>query len=158
MQFVTVLPGDTDMISAVRELFLEYQESLGIDFCFQGFEEELATLPGKYGPPDGRLILVYDDADLVACGALRPLGDGIAELKRIYIRPRARRRGLGRKVSEELIAFASTRGYQAVRLDTLKRLSGASELYENLGFTSIPPYNDNPIPDVTYMEKKLFTT
>lgn len=155
MEFIAVQPGDEARIDLCRELFEEYQRELGIDLCFQGFPEELASLPGKYSPPSGCLLLVFDGENPVACGALRDIGNGCCELKRIYVRPSARRRGLARAISEQLIAFGRNRGYQAARLDTLKRLTGAIELYEQLGFRFIEPYNYNPEADIVYMERAL---
>jgi putative acetyltransferase len=155
MSFVRVLPGDEPEIGETRELFLEYQRELGIDLCFQGFEGELASLPGKYGPPSGQLVLVKELGRAVACGALRDLGDGVCEIKRIYVRPEARRRGLAREISEWLMGCARSAGYVRVRLDTLRRLTGALELYRRLGFEEIEAYNFNPEPDIVYMERGL---
>ncbi|HVT13066.1 MAG TPA: GNAT family N-acetyltransferase [Fimbriimonadaceae bacterium] len=155
MEFLFVQPGDRERIATIRDLFLEYQGELGIDLCFQGFQEELATLPGKYGPPSGCLLLVFDGENPVACGALRDIGDGICELKRIYVRPVARRRGLARSISERLIAYGREAGFRTARLDTLRRLAGAVELYQQLGFRFIEPYNYNPEEDIVYMELPL---
>jgi putative acetyltransferase len=153
-EFVAVGPGDP-RVETVRELFVEYHKELGIDLCFQSFDEELASLPGKYAPPSGLLLLVVEDGRPVGCGALRDLGEGICELKRIYVRPEARRRGLARMISEKLIEFGRAAGYKVARLDTLMRLKGAVPLYEQLGFTEIPAYNFNPEPDIVYMERLL---
>ncbi|MFI5386699.1 MAG: GNAT family N-acetyltransferase [Fimbriimonadales bacterium] len=155
MEFVAVGPSDPERIATSRELFLEYQRELGVDLCFQGFEEELRTLPGKYSPPSGRLLLVYEEGRPIACGALRDLGDGVCEIKRIYVRPEARRRGLARTISNRLLDFGRETGYRTVKLDTLRRLTGAIELYEQLGFRFIEPYNFNPEPDIVYMERTL---
>ncbi len=151
-EFRTVTRGDEASVMAARELFQEYRRELGIDLCFQGFEEEIATLPGKYAPPWGLLILACEGEEAVACGALRPLEESVSEIKRIYVRPEARRRGLARSISELLIVGARDIGYERVRLDTLRRLTGAVELYEHLGFVQIEPYNFNPEPDIVYME------
>lgn len=155
IDLLVVGPDDSSRIATVRELFLEYQAELGIDLCFQGFEEELAGLPGKYAAPSGRLLLALDGSRAIGCGAVRDLGDAVCELKRIYVRPEARRRGLARLLSEELIAFGFAAGYQRMRLDTLKRLAGAIDLYRHLGFSEIEPYNFNPEPDIVYMERNL---
>lgn len=144
-----------DLIAHARTLFSEYQVGLGIDLCFQGFEAELAELPGKYGPPGGELIVAMEEDKPVACGALRPLETGIAELKRIYIRPTHRRLGLAERISLYLIETARKLGYSSVRLDTLGRLAGAKELYLKLGFKAIAPYNYNPEDDILYFEKRL---
>lgn len=155
MTFQIVGQGDGEQIQIARELFLEYQAELGIDLCFQGFEEELASLPGKYGPPSGRLLVIYRDELPVACGALHNLGNRVCEMKRIYVRPSARRLGLARSISEHLMDFGRASGYKTVRLDTLRRLPGAIQLYEKLGFAEIEPYNYNPEPDIVYMERSL---
>ncbi len=154
-ELVIVEPGDDTRIEAARGIFAEYQRELGVDLCFQSFEEELATLPGKYSPPEGVLMLLYDEGCPVACGALRPLEDGICELKRIYVRPEARRKGIARAISQVLINMAQQLGYQSVRLDTLRRLPGAVDLYTSLGFSEIEPYNFNPEPDIVYMERHI---
>lgn len=138
-----------------RELIQEYQKSLGVDLCFQGFEQELADPLGKYGPPRGTIFLALWDGLVAGCGALQDLGNGIAELKRIYVKPEFRRKGIARSISEELIGFAQKGGYHTVRLDTLRRLAGASELYRELGFAEIAPYNYNPEADIVYFEKPL---
>jgi putative acetyltransferase len=153
-EVVTVGPDDP-RVQTARELFLEYQKELGLDLCFQGFSEELASLPGKYGPPNGLLLLVCEGPEPIACGALRDLGDGVCELKRIYVRPQARRRGIARSISERLLDFARTNGYRTARLDTLRRLKGAIELYALLGFKETEPYNYNPETDIVYMEASL---
>jgi GNAT superfamily N-acetyltransferase len=156
IEFVRVLPGDDPKIAAIHDLFTEYQQALGIDLCFQDFGNELENLPGKYAPPSGELLLILLDGQPVASGAMRDLGDGICELKRIYVRPGARRRGIARSTSERLIESARTIGYRAMRLDTLKRLVGATELYEDLGFVYIEPYNNaTPEEDIVFMEKIL---
>ena len=155
MRYEVVLPGDDKLIAVAREIVLEYQQAIGVDFCFHGFDKELENMPGDYGPPGGQFLLVYDGPRLIACGALRDLGDSIGELKRIYVRPEARRLGLGRQISERLIAFAKDSGYRSVRLDTLRRLAGAIELYRELGFDFIEPYNEKPDLDIVYMEKVI---
>ena len=146
---------DHPLIPIVRELFREYSHELAIDLCFQGFEEELAQLPGIYAPPAGVLTVVFDDDRPVACGALRPHGDDACELKRIYVRPTHRGLGLGRSITLDLMDRAIQLGYAVVRLDTLRRLGPALKLYESLGFQEITPYNFNPEPDVAYFERKL---
>lgn len=155
---ITLVPvgaEDRELIEVARELFREYQRELGIDLCFQSFDEELASLPGKYARPAGLLLLAHDDGEPVACGAVRDLGEDVCEIKRIYVRPRARRRGLARTISEHLMDFGRTAGYRTVRLDTLRRLTGALALYHDLGFSETRPYNFNPEPDIVYMERPL---
>jgi ribosomal protein S18 acetylase RimI-like enzyme len=150
---VAVSPDD---IAAAGELLREYAAWLGFSLCFQGFEEELATLPGKYAEPAGRLLLARCAGVLAGCGALRPLEPGICEMKRLYVRPQFRGRRLGSMVAEHLIADAKVIGYDFMRLDTLpKRMAGAIQLYRSLGFYEIPAYYSNPQAEVSYLELRL---
>lgn len=142
-------------IEAARALFVEYAAWLKVDLCFQGFDEELATLPGKYVPPQGRLLLAGVDGALAGCIALRPLQPGIGEVKRLYVRPAFRGRGVARRLATELLAAAEAAGYASLRLDTLAFMHEAAALYRSLGFASIAPYYHNPLPGVVYMELKL---
>lgn len=139
-------------------MFEEYQRELGVDLCFQSFQEELDGLPGKYAPPRGVLYLWREAAEVGACGALRPLEDLECEIKRLYVRPQFRRRGIARILSEQLIADAKSLGYHRVKLDTLRRLEGAVRLYNDLGFRETDAYNFNPEADILYMELDLGTT
>lgn len=145
----------------VRRLFREYAASLDFSLCFQAFDEELATLPGKYAPPAGRLLLALARfaADStaaapqgVACAALRPLAPDICELKRMYVQPPYRGHGLARQLATAMIATARACGYTRMRLDTLKTMTAANALYEHLGFRDIPPYCHNPLADARYLE------
>ncbi len=140
-------------LDVVRELFREYQRTIQVDLCFQGFEQELAALPGRYAPPAGRLLVALVDAAVAGCGALRPIGGGVAELKRMWVRPAHRGTGLGRAIAEELLRAADAEGYAAVRLDTLDTMNAARALYASLGFREIPAYYENPLPGVIYMER-----
>lgn len=145
-------PADLD---TVRELFREYAAWLDIDFCFQGFEGELATLPGYYAPPRGELLLAFDGSsvDPIGCVALRPMADAdMCEMKRLYVRDAARGSGLGRMLAQSIVDIARDKGYRAMRLDTLGKLVPAITLYRSMGFKEIPAYYDNPIPDVVYFE------
>lgn len=142
-------------LEAARGLFREYQAAIGVDLCFQGFEAELAALPGAYAPPGGRLLLAFDGEALAGCGALRPLGPGVAELKRMWTRPAHRGRGVARAVAEALLEAARAGGYRAVRLDTLEWMTAARALYASLGFREVPAYYPNPLPGVVYMELTL---
>jgi GNAT superfamily N-acetyltransferase len=155
LRFEWVDGSEPDQLQVTRELFNEYQAELGIDLCFQGFQEELAKLPGKYGPPGGALLLVYEDEDPVACGAIRDLGDGYVEVKRLYVRPSYRGSGLGRRITDLLLDRARAFGYRVVRLDTLRRLAKAVTMYESMGFQEIAPYNENPEADIVYFERPL---
>jgi ribosomal protein S18 acetylase RimI-like enzyme len=143
-------------IAQVRELFLEYARSLGFSLCFQGFDTELASLPGDYASPDGRLLLAEFDGQLAGCGALHKLDAGNCEIKRLYVRPQFRGHRIGRLLTEKLIAEARAIGYKAMRLDTVAdRMREAVELYRPLGFREISPYRENPIPSALYMELTL---
>ena len=142
-------------IDIVRALFREYERSLDVDLCFQGFEAELAALPGAYAPPRGRLFLVRDGDDVAGCAALRPLGDDVCEMKRLYLRPTLRGRGAGRAVAQRLMDEARAIGYTTMRLDTLPSMKEAIALYASLGFRRIEPYYENPVPGALFMEKPL---
>jgi GNAT superfamily N-acetyltransferase len=146
--------ASADDIANARGLFQEYAAWLGVDLSFQGFEEELRTLPGKYAPPRGRLFLAGDPP--VACVALRPLDEpAVGEVKRLYVRACARGTGLGRALVETLLAHAREIGYRELRLDTASSMSDAMRLYARLGFTQRPPYYHNPMPGVVFMSITL---
>jgi putative acetyltransferase len=143
-------------IAQARELFLEYAQSLGFSLCFQNFDKELAGLPGDYAPPEGRLLLVECEGQLAGCVALHALEPGICEMKRLYLRPRFRGRGLGRAVAERIIAEARQIGYRRMRLDTVEPvMKDAVAMYRKLGFKEIASYRTNPIAGAVYMELEL---
>lgn len=143
-------------IAAARELFREYEAWLGLDLCFQGFEAELAALPGKYAMPDGRLLLAYSNDKLAGCIALRKLEHGICEMKRLFVRDDFRGQRIGVQLIERVIADAREIGYSAMRLDTYPpKMGKAVSLYERHGFRRIEPYYDNPHSDVLFMELVL---
>ncbi len=145
-----------DEMGPVRVLFREYAASLGFDLCFQNFEQELADLPGQYGPPSGCLLLATAGDEPAGCVALKKLADGVCEMKRLYVRPRHRRTGLGRTLAEQIVQEARRLGYQAIRLDTIPSLMGtAVALYRWLGFKDIPAYCFNPVPGASFMELPL---
>lgn len=146
-----IRPAHNDEMAHVRELFREYQRSLGIDLCFQSFEEELAGLPGRYAPPRG-VILLAEGSGVVA---LRPIDENTAEMKRLYVRPSARGTGLGRALAEAVIEEARRKGYGRIRLDTLPSMTAAIAMYRKLGFEEIAPYSVNPVEGALYMEKGL---
>jgi putative acetyltransferase len=143
-------------LSQARELFLEYAQSLGFSLCFQNFDKELASLPGGYAPPEGRLLLAEDGSQVVGCVALHKLDPGICEMKRLYLRPAARGKGFGRVLADRIIAEARQIGYQRMRLDTVEPvMKDAVAMYHKLGFKEIAPYCPNPMSGVIYMELEL---
>jgi putative acetyltransferase len=146
---------DSDSIVEVRTLLREYQEALGIDLDFQGFEAELETLPGDYASPRGRLLLALVDDAVAGCVAMRPLTAEHCEMKRLYVRPRFRAERLGRSLAERVIAEARSLGYRRMCLDTLPTMGDAQRLYEKLGFRDIPPYRHNPIVDTRFLGLEL---
>ena len=145
-----------EQLEAARLLFRRYEEWLGLDLCFQGFEVELANLPGKYEPPAGRLLLAYLDERLAGCIALRKLEDGICEMKRLYVRDEFQGQRIGVQLIERLIGDARDIGYSKMRLDTYPaKMSKAVSIYESRGFIEIPPYYTNPHDGVLFMEFTL---
>jgi putative acetyltransferase len=139
----------------VRALFVEYAAWLAIDLCFQGFAEELATLPGAYAPPRGMLLLAGPAAAPIGCVALRPMADSMAEVKRLYVRPAARGTGLGMRLAQAVIDGARAIGYRELKLDTLEHMTAARTLYERLGFRECAPYYHNPIAGTVYLALAL---
>jgi putative acetyltransferase len=145
-----------EQIEQVRQLFLAYAHSLGFSLCFQDFDRELSTLPGAYEPPSGRLLLAEHSGTAAGCVALRPLNDGICEMKRLYVCPQYRGKGIGNLLVEGIIAEARAIGYQRMRLDTVaSSMQTAIALYRRIGFREIPPYCHNPMPEALYMELML---
>jgi putative acetyltransferase len=142
------VPGE---MGIVRALFLEYGRSLNFDLCFQGFEQELAGLPGCYAAPRGQILLA-PGAGVVA---LRPLSDDVCEMKRLYVQPHARGRGLGGGLARAIIAKGRELRYRAMRLDTHESMVAAIALYRELGFHEIAPYYDNSVPGLRYYELPL---
>ncbi len=143
-------------IIEARTLFREYETSMDLDLCFQGFEEELRDLPGKYARPDGRLLLAYSEERLAGCVVLRKLETAVCEMKRLFVRDEFRGQKIGISLIEHLIAEAREIGYGKMRLDTHPpKMGKAVKLYESLGFSPISPYYDNPNEDVLYMELTL---
>lgn len=154
IDFVQVSSGDD--IARARELFREYETWIQTDLCFQSFEQELAGLPGKYAPPEGRLLLAFQGEQLAGCVALRKIGEGVCEMKRLFVRPDFHGKGLGRRLIDQVVKEAREIGYQRMRLDTLPpRMNKAIGLYRRLGFKEIEPYYDNPVPGALFMELQL---
>jgi ribosomal protein S18 acetylase RimI-like enzyme len=145
-----------DQIAQARELFLEYAQSLGFSLCFQNFDKELASLPGDYAPPEGRLLVAEFERKVAGCVALHKLEDSICEMKRLYLRPQFRGKGLGRALADRIIVEARQIGYQRMRLDTVEPvMKDAVAMYRRIGFREIAPYRNNPIAGALYMELLL---
>ncbi|HSK73987.1 MAG TPA: GNAT family N-acetyltransferase [Pyrinomonadaceae bacterium] len=151
---IEILQAETaEEIEAARILFREYEAWLGLDLCFQGFEEELAGLPGKYAKPEGRLLLALADKKAAGCIGFRKIEEGVCEMKRLFVRPEFRSLGLGKKLIEKLIEEAKIAGYERMRLDTYPpKMGNAVQLYESKGFREIPPYYHNPYGETLFME------
>lgn len=148
-----------DDLRAVADLFAGYAASLPVDLGYQDFAAELAGLPGKYAPPDGALLVARDAEDrAIGCAGLRPLGDGICEMKRLFLRPEARGLGLGRALAEAIVATAGERGHRTILLDTLPSMASAIALYEDLGFERIDPYYAPTPPGTVFMALDLVST
>jgi ribosomal protein S18 acetylase RimI-like enzyme len=141
--------------ATVAALFGAYVSSLAEDISFQNVDDELATLPGKYARPGGVVLIARDGPDAAGAIAYRMVEPGVAEMKRLYVRPAFRGAGLGRELANELIEDARARGYRTMLLDTLASMSSARALYRDLGFVPVAPYYDNPLPGVTYMALEL---
>lgn len=153
---VQIRPAASDAdLGEVRTLFREYADHLGFDLAFQEFDAELNRLPGEYVPPAGALLLATGEVGVAGCVALRPLEPGVCEMKRLYLRPAYRGKGVGRALAKAIIEEGRARGYRAMRLDTTPGLIEAIALYRSLGFREIAPYRLNPIPGALFMELTL---
>ena len=154
-----IKPATSEELQATRQIFEEYAQQLGVDLCFQNFDDELENLPGDYAEPQGTLLLALVDDELAGCCALRPLVSSdypnACEMKRLYVRNSYRRLGLGRQLAEAILDAARVAGYHHVLLDTLSEMESARALYEDLGFEEIPPYYHNPIAGAHYLKADL---
>jgi ribosomal protein S18 acetylase RimI-like enzyme len=149
--------NDSADIAKARELFVEYRRGLGVDLCFQQFDEELAALPGRYARPTGRLLLAIDGESILGVAALRALDGSDCEMKRLYVRSEGRGLGVGRLLTSTLIREARLAGYCRMLLDTLPSMGQAQALYRSIGFQEIAPYCDNPIAGTLYMALELLS-
>lgn len=139
----------------IRELFVEYADSLGFDLGFQDFEQELADLTEHYAPPNGCLLLATSKGQPAGCVAMKQFSEGICEMKRLYVKPQFRSLGIGRALAEAVIKQARKTGYNYMRLDTAPSMEAARTLYVSLGFKRISSYRYNPIEGAVFMELKL---
>lgn len=152
---ISHIRNDKD-IATVRELFREYEDKMGLDLCFQGFEAELASLPGNYAEPSGRLLIAAIDDSVAGCIALKKVDAETCEMKRLFVREEFRGQRMGIALIERLITDAREIGYKRLRLDTFPPImSKAVELYRSYGFREIEPYNSDPHPDLLFMEMDL---
>lgn len=153
---ITGVSFPTDL-PAITSLFRAYAASLPIDLGYQGFDGELASLPGKYAPPKGALLIARDaNGDALGCVGMRPLDEpGICEMKRLYVASAGRGQGLGKHLALAIIEAARAAGHREMRLDTLATMHEAQKLYRALGFTEIAAYYDTPIESTVFMSLKL---
>ena len=152
---MSIIPARSEHLDEIHKLFREYEAFLNVDLCFQGFEEELASLPGKYAPPFGALFIAFVDDGVAGCVGLRPIEGTTCEMKRLFVRPNCRGLGLGRDLACRVIEESMHLGYKRMRLDTLKFLKSAIQLYTSLGFREIESYYSNPLDGVMYWELEL---
>jgi ribosomal protein S18 acetylase RimI-like enzyme len=152
---MVIRPVNIDEMHLVRQLFLEYAQSLGFSLCFQGFQQELDELPGKYSLPDGTLLLAWENNEAVGVVGVRRLDAHSAEMKRLYVRPDQRGKKAGRQLAEAIIGEAERLGYSSIKLDTVPTMKEAQRLYLELGFVIIPSYYDNSACDSICMEKQI---
>lgn len=145
-------PEETDL---VRSLFREYASWLNVDLCFQGFDDELASLPGKYARPAGVVLLATERGHAMGCIALRPFEAKVAEMKRLWVRPQGRRHGLGARLVAEVERVAASAGYEEIVLDTLRTMEAAVALYRRMGYEETEAYYHNPLPAAVYFRKRV---
>lgn len=151
----TTLASSATEFEAAKSLFKEYAQNLGVDLCFQSFDQELQALPQMYGSPSGGLILVGRPGAWTGCAGIRQLDKTTGELKRMYLRESLRGQGVGRILLGKALDLAQVLGYSVIRLDTLPSMEAAISLYRSMGFVEIPPYRENPVPGALFFEKTL---
>ena len=139
------------------EIFTEYVMSPSVSLEFQGYAEEFADLPGKYAPPDGRLLLATEGERVLGCVALRKVEDGICEMKRLYVRPEGRGKALGRQLADAIVREAREAGYSEIRLDVLPEFEAAQHVYRAMGFVEAAPITHNPVPGAAFLGLDLRT-
>ncbi|MGF6214159.1 putative acetyltransferase [Comamonas sp. 4034] len=158
-EITLIHPTNPEELEATREIFVEYAGSLDVDLDFQGFEEELAELPGEYAAPRGHLVLALVEGAVAGCCALRPIDDvdyaNACEMKRLYVRKAFRGFGLGRQLVDHTLTMAAQLGYDCILLDTLDSMESARALYADFGFEEIPPYYHNPIAGTHYLKAEV---
>ena len=154
--YIKEVKGTSDL-NAVRILFREYADSLAFDLSFQDFEKELESLPGRYAIPEGCLLIAQNQDGIVGCAAVRKIGDGVCEMKRLFVRPEYRGAGIGRRLVMEIVRTAICLGYSRMRLDTTPSMNEATSLYRSLGFYDTEPYCYNPVLGAVYLELDLGT-
>ncbi len=153
---VQVVPAvDTRSVAIVRELFREYADSLEFSLDFQDFEQEVRGLPGEYAPPRGVLFLAWVEGDAAGCVGVRPIDSETCEMKRLYVRPEFRVRGVGRVLAGRAVEEGQKMGYERMWLDTVPSMTAAITLYRSMGFSDIPPYRQNPVRGALFLERKL---
>jgi putative acetyltransferase len=153
---IKVIHADSDsLIPGIRRLFLEYQASRPNDPALQNFDQEILDLPGCYAPPQGCLLLAFQEQEVCGCVAVHPWSTGVAEMKRLYVRPPFRRWGAGKVLVEAAVVQARNRGYSCIRLDTIPTMIAAQALYRSLGFQEIPAYRINPNLGTKFFELRL---
>jgi putative acetyltransferase len=148
-------PDYKNDMEIVRELFVEYKQFIGIDLCFQDFQNELAELPGKYAPPEGCILIAYLNNQPVGCVALKNIGEKTCEMKRLFVKQQFQGRKIGRMLAESIIEKAKNKGYKMMKLDTVESLKPALCLYKSLGFRETKPYVHNPLDQPLFFELDL---
>jgi putative acetyltransferase len=147
--------NNLELVATARTLFVEYAEVIATDLEYQGFAAELAALPGPYVPPLGALLVAHAGIDVAGCVCLKPLGEGIGEMKRLYVRRAYRNWGLGKQLVKAAIDASRQAGHRELRLDTLASMTSAQALYHQLGFVEIPPYNSAHLPGTRFYSLNL---